>query len=395
MVIVFVEDDYLHEANGTSVSTHRFREELIKKGHTVRVVALGVSGKDMYGLKEHRVPVVSAVAKRNNMYFAKFDKKIVSEAFTGADLVHLIFPWQLERKCLNLARKMGIPVCGAFHCQPENITYNIGIKMVGIANRFIYYLFKVWLYKNIENIHCPSSFAAEELKKYHYHARLHVISNGISDVFKPAETEPSALPGGKEKQDGGIIRILMTGRLAEEKRQDLIINAVKYSKYRDTIQLYFVGRGPMYKSLYKLGAGLPRAPQFFEEFISQEALLSLIHKSHIYVHSSEVELESLSCLEAIACGKVPIIADSDKSAAPQFALDKQSLFKKGSYLDLRDKLDYWIEHPEERERMGMEYAQLGRSYGIHHSVVKLEKLFEKVIKDFRTQARIPEDTQIQ
>jgi glycosyltransferase involved in cell wall biosynthesis len=196
MVIVIVEDSYLQKTDGTAMSTHRFREELIKRGHTVRVVAVGVEGPDMYGLKEHFIPIVSHVARKNNIRFAKFDKKIVTEALTGADIVHLIFPFQVERKCLGLARKMDIPVCGAFHCQPENITYNIKLKLLGFINPLIYAFFKFRLYEKLDNIHCPSAFAAEELKKYKYHARLHIISNGIQDAFKlPPPPKKRRLPG--------------------------------------------------------------------------------------------------------------------------------------------------------------------------------------------------------
>jgi 1-acyl-sn-glycerol-3-phosphate acyltransferase len=380
MVIVFVEDNYQHETDGTAVSTHRFREELVKLGHTVRVIAIGVEGPDMYGLKEHRVPIVSAVARDNNMRFAKFDKKIVTEAFSGADLVHLIFPWQVERKCLRLAHKMGIPVSAAFHCQPENITYNMKIKLLGAANYFIYFLFRTWLYRDIENIHCPSNFAAGELTKHKYGARLHVISNGILSVFKPSETPV--------KKNDGHIHVLMIGRLAEEKRQDLIIKAVTHSKYRDKIQLHFVGRGPMHKRYLRMSQGLPLPPQFETQFIPQEQLLDMIYKTDIYIHASEVELECIACLEAISCGKVPIISDAKKSAASQFALDEKSLFKKGNYLDLRDKLDYWIEHPEEREQKGKQYANMGKIYSIHYSVEKLLKMFEATIKDHKTQILI-------
>jgi glycosyltransferase involved in cell wall biosynthesis len=170
----------------------------------------------------------------------------------------------------------------------------------------------------------------------------------------------------------------MTGRLAEEKRQDLLIKAVKRSKYRNRIQLHFVGRGPMYKRYLRLAAELPNPPRFYIDFIPQTDLLNLIYKIDLYVHTSEAELESLACLEAISCGKVPIISDAPKSAASQFALDKRSTFKKGNYLDLRDKLDYWIEHSRERELMEKEYSKLGEAYNIKHSIRKIESMGEPI-----------------
>jgi glycosyltransferase involved in cell wall biosynthesis/1-acyl-sn-glycerol-3-phosphate acyltransferase len=375
-----VEDNFSHKTDGTAISTHRFREELVKRGHTVRVIGIGIDGPDMYGVKEHVVPLVSAVARKNNMHFGLFDEKIIREAFTGADVVHLIFPWQIEQKCLKLARRMGIPVSGAFHCQPENVTYNMMIKLLGVANTFIYFLFRIWMYRHIENIHCPSRFAAGELQKHGYHARLHAISNGISDSFKPAETEVV--------REDGAINVLMVGRLAEEKRQDLVIKAVKQSKYRDRIQISFVGRGPMYKRYLRQTLGLPNPPRFFLDFIPHEQLVDLIYKTDVYIHASEVELECISCLEAIACARVPVIANSNKSAAPQFALDGRSLFKKGDFLDLRDKLDYWIEHPGECKKMEGEYAALGRRYNISYSVKKMEQMFESAVTDFRTRQMI-------
>jgi 1-acyl-sn-glycerol-3-phosphate acyltransferase len=141
-----------------------------------------------------------------------------------------------------------------------------------------------------------------------------------------------------------------------------------------------------------MSAGLPNLPRF--EFLPPDELLKQIYKTDVYVHASDAEIEGISCIESIACGKVPVIANSKKSATPQFALDDRSLFKKGNFLDLRDKLDYWIENPEERERMGREYAKLGELYNINHSVKKMEKMFADVIRDFKTERLIQEDEKL-
>jgi glycosyltransferase involved in cell wall biosynthesis/1-acyl-sn-glycerol-3-phosphate acyltransferase len=384
MVIVFVEDNYKNLTDGTSISAYRFRNELIKRGHTVRVLAIDVSGEDMYSLKEHYVPLVSEVASKNNMHFAKFDEKIVRRAFEGADIVHIYFPWQIARKCCRLARKMGIPVSGAFHCQPENVTYNMMIPLFEPANQFFYFLFKFWFYRRVDNIHCPSLFTSRELLKHKYYARLHVISNGVSDIFRPPE-QPV-------QKTGDRIHILMIGRIAEEKRQDLIIKAVNISRYRERIEIFFAGQGPMEKRYTRYARKLPNKPHF--EFVSQEQLIDIIYNTDIYIHASDAEIEGISCLEAISCGKVPIISDSKKSAASQFALDGRSLFKKGNYRDLCAKLEYWIEHPAERKRMEAEYAELGKKYNISHSIGQIEKMFDDTIKGYRTEKMVQRDAEL-
>lgn len=60
----------------------------------------------------------------------------------------------------------------------------------------------------------------------------------------------------KSQEFEGKILIMMVGRLSVEKRQDVIINAVKHSKYADKIQLIFAGKGPKYEDYVELGQSL-------------------------------------------------------------------------------------------------------------------------------------------
>jgi len=62
-------------------------------------------------------------------------------------------------------------------------------------------------------------------------------------------------------------------------------------------------------------------------------------------------IEGISLIEAFACGLVPIISDSKQSAAAQFALGPQNLFKAGSPESLAEKIDYWLDHPEQLKKL--------------------------------------------
>ncbi|MDR1908285.1 MAG: glycosyltransferase [Spirochaetaceae bacterium] len=374
MVIVFVIDNYLSQTDGTHISAHRFREELIRQGHTVRVLSIGVEGPDMFGLGEHYIPVITPAARQSHLRFARFDRETARRALEGADVVHTFFPWQLQRKTLELAREMGVPVTGAFHCPTEHITYNMGLKGCPPLAEFLYWLFRVRFYRKVENIHCPSAFTAAQLQKRGYTAKMHVISNGVSDVYRPA----GEASGAREKSAGnGAIHVMMAGRLAPEKRQDLIIRAAGLSRHRERIRLHFTGQGACLKRYRRLSAALPNPPEF--GFVSPERLLEMMQCCDIYIHASDVEAEGLACLEAFSCGAVPIISDSPKSAASQFALDARSIFRRGDCRDLRDKLDWWIEHPEERRLMGLRYARLGERYRIKHSAGSLLAMFAEAM----------------
>ena len=89
----------------------------------------------------------------------------------------------------------------------------------------------------------------------------------------------------------------------------------------------------------------------------------------------------MSCMEAFACGLVPIIANSPRSATPQFALDGRSLFPAGDSAALAEKIDWWFEHPAEREEMGRRYGEHAGQYALDRSIEQAEAMFRQAIQE--------------
>lgn len=86
-------------------------------------------------------------------------------------------------------------------------------------------------------------------------------------------------------------------------------------------------------------------------------------------------------MRLLLVGLVPIIANSPKSATPQFALDNRSLFEAGNSLDLAKKIDYWIEHEQERKEQEKMYAEAGKKYAISNSILQIEEMFREAIEE--------------
>ena len=277
----------------------------------------------------------------------------------------------MDCKAAKVAQEMDIPYSGAFHLQPENITYILHLSHWKALPRWIYRFFYRIFYHRFDHIHCPSQFIADQLIKNGYQAKMHVISNGVDEDFIP-------LSSPKTKQDD-LFHILMVGRLSPEKRQHILIEAISQSKYADHIQLHLAGNGPCKQKLMKQGQTLKHPPIF--GFYSKSDLINLIHSCDLYVHASVIEIEAISCMEAFSCGLVPVICNSEQSATPQFALDDRSLFEPDNPQDLAQKIDYWIEHPEEKERMSSLYAKQGEEYRVERSIIKAELMFEEVMRD--------------
>ena len=125
---------------------------------------------------------------------------------------------------------------------------------------------------------------------------------------------------------------------------------------------------------------LPIAPIF--GFYTKEQLHSIHNFTDIYIHPADTEIEGISCIEAIACGVVPIVSKSVRSATPQFTICEESLFKPGDYKDLAAKLDWWIEHPEERLKYKTEYVEHSKNFQIERSIDLIIDMFNQAIADW-------------
>ena len=372
MKILLVCDQYFSANNGLTISARRFAQVLKSHGHEVRIVSTGNKGDSPYIMHQKHIPIFDKLISSQGMAFATTDRKLMKQALQWADVVHFLSPFSLTHNGILMAREMGVPYTAAFHVQPENITSSIFLSQFDSINDLIYDIFNKRVFKYCTHIHCPSKFIANELSKHNYYGQLHVISNGIDPDFKYRKKPKSPELEGK-------FVILTIGRLSIEKRQDVLINAIKKSKYADKIQLIIAGQGPRKENLKKLAKeiGVPMNINFY----THEELLDVIAMSDLYVHPAQVEIEAMSCMEAFAGGLVPIIANSKKSATPQFALDERSLFESGNPDDLAKKIDYWIENEEERKRMEHEYSRSAEKYKLEECVSRAEEMFALAIED--------------
>ena len=373
MKILIVIDQYDNLSNGTTISAKRFVEGLRKDGNEVQILSTGKDEENKFGLKTYKFPkVIDKYFKANEMVFAKPDEEVMREIFKNQDVIHFYMPFALARKGVKIAEEMHIPHTTAFHVQPENITYAVGLGTNQLINDKIYTYFRTY-YNKFRHIHCPSKFIANQLENHGYTAKLHVISNGVDEDFKYDRKEKP-----EELKDKFVVT--MVGRYSPEKRQDVLIDAIKKSKYSDKIQLILGGKGQCYEKYKEQSKDLKNPP--IMQFFAKNDLANILSYTDLYVHSADAEIEAISCLEAIACGNVPIISNSNESATVQFALNDKSLFEHGNSEDLAKKIDYFIENPDYLAKMRKEYAEFANKFRIENSIKLMEEMFEEEIEDY-------------
>lgn len=398
MKILFVIDSFYTTNNGTSISAQRFAGELRKRGHEVKVLCWdtpkyienNLTDGD-FTTKKFNIPVFQPLCDKHDFSFAYNETAIVHRACDWADIVHVFVPFGIEKEAIDYCNRIGKPVTAAFHIQPENMTSSVSMGKVEWFNELFYRSFRYNIYNRVRHVHVPSQFMGNMIAERGYTAKIHVISNGIQEAFMDAGERKKILQrSGLSGEAGltaqrsnspkdGLFKIMMIGRLSQEKRQDVIINAVKYSKYADRIQLVFAGRGPEYNKYVELGKDLQHQPQFI--YVGRDELIEELLTTDLYVHASDMESEAISCIEAFATGLVPVIANSEVSATPQFALDGRSLFTPGNPKDLARAIDYWLDHPEERRHMEEQYRLAGRKYSLAASVTAFEEMLNEEIQE--------------
>ena len=379
MNITLICDMYGLSANGTSNTYNTLAREMVKRGHNVTIVTPCEKDYiDEFGIKWISVPrrnfhSFNKYVSKNGVVLGKPDKEKLLEGIRDADIVHILMPFQMGRAVIPLCRELHIAYTAATHVQAENVTAHMGLKNVELANDSIYYRFYKVFYQYVDFAHAPSELIAEVFKEHNCTCQFRVITNGVREEFTYKPTEKP-----EEYKDKFVIA--NTGRYSKEKCQNDLISAVSKSKYNDKIKLIIAGQGPQEKHYRKLATKLNVDATF--GYLDKQDFLDLLNYADLYVHPSEIELEGISCLEAMACGRPCVFSDS-KKAAMRFYANPDSLYKYGNTDDLAQKIDYYYEHPDERKALGEWYLEHSDRFKLSNAMDEMEKLFKDAIEYYK------------
>ena len=371
MVITVVCDVLGKANNGTSLAAYNLINSLKAKGHTVRVVC---PDKDKEGLEGYYILPTLSLGKlldkfvaKNNVSLCKGDFKVIDKACHDADAVHCMLGFSAGKAAAKYCYERNIPVTAGFHCQSQNFAAHVGALHNPFVNWLVYRYLSNGFYKYVDGTHFPTQFIKDEADRFEMETgKAYVISNGV----KTSVFHPHGVNRPEEWKDKFIIT--MVGRYSREKYQKTLLKALKYSKYKDKIQLVFAGDGPLLGKYQKLSKKYGLSSHF--ESYDHPHLSDLLCMTDLYVHTSYAEIEAISCLEALACGCVPVISDSKESATSKFALSEKNTYHFPSPKSLAKQIDYWFEHPEEKKEMSKQYAEFAKQFDYDVCMEKMEKM---------------------
>lgn len=373
MKITVICDVLGAENNGTTIAGMNLIRSLTERGHEVRVVypdSNPPKKEGFYSVPVRSFGIFNGYLEKNGVCLARADKTALRAAIEGADVVHLLLPFTLSRAAVPICEQLGIPMTAGFHFQAENFTAHLGILHADWINKLIYRSRWKKVFSHVDCIHYPTAFIRRVFEQsVGVSTKGVVISNGVSREF--------AHNAQRYKGGSGKFTVVCTGRYSREKRQELLIKAASLCKHADDVRVILAGDGPRRDKLTRLAHRLNVDARF--EFFNRDELLKTLTEADLYVHTAEVEIEAIACLEAIASGLVPVIADSPRSATKDYALSSDDLFDYKSPRALADKIDYWYENkhlmPQKREK----YAGFTKEIDYEACMGRMEKMLADTV----------------
>lgn len=372
---------------GSGIATRRLAAGLAKRGHKVAVVCPGKSIRhkividiesDVIVYRLRSLPLPSFLYK--GLRFSPFPKNYMKHIFKefNPDIVHIADHFFISNAAISLAKKNKVKVVGTNHFTPNNGLDNFIIKKNSLlyrtAEKLLWHYF-LNIYNKIDVVTVPSEYAQKIVKDAGLKKSVKVISNGIMlGEYKNNKSDNEILT--RYKINKNKIILLSASRLDKEKRVDVLIEALSMIKDSVDFQFIITSRGQDKEKLEKLVLDKNLSDKvIFTDFVSNSDLKKLYIISNIFLTASEVELQGLSIMEAMASG-LPVIAASSM-AIPELVKDGINgyLFEPGNVVDASEKILQLAIDKELREKMSIKSLEIIKEHDLERTLDKFEEIY--------------------
>ncbi|MDI6712382.1 MAG: glycosyltransferase [Anaerosomatales bacterium] len=309
MRIMLVSHAYPPTISGVTVLVHKLAHAMRARGHETLVVAASDTGAPY----EHDDGDVRVVRVRSapNPYWPEGRLPIagsehLAEVVAGfaPHVVHshesAWLAWQLSR----LREEIPVPLLATCHFVPRFLSHYVGRPLRSESRERMAWRVAVRLLDRFDRVIFPTETQRAMYTSAGLLAPTAVISNGV-DLQRYRPDSPDDIPPGLDLPPAP--RVLAVGRVARDKRLDILLHALAY--LRDTkASLVIAGDGADRSRLERLAHELALEDRVrFLGKVAEAAMPALYRACQTYAIASLVEVQSITTLQALACG-VPVVA---------------------------------------------------------------------------------------
>lgn len=291
-------DTFLPDQNGIVTSICLLSEELRKMGHVVDVVApqfpehLDVASGEKGGIK--RIASVS-YPFLPTYRLAWPTRRLFEEQY---DLVHTHTPLTLGAAGARLARKWQVPHISTYHTHITAYTHYVpGLDILDHYTKVVPKLYGR-LYGHADAVITPSMEMLDVLQLFGVRQPILIPTSINPAILQDAPPIESPWPAGKR-------RLLTLGRLAREKRFDLVLETL--AQLPDA-HLVILGEGPERIHLEELSVKLQIADRVTFVGVRPWTEVGAYYRlADLFLFASDTETQGLVLQEAQLMG-VPVVA---------------------------------------------------------------------------------------
>jgi 1,2-diacylglycerol 3-alpha-glucosyltransferase len=302
MRIALATDIYLPQVSGVADSVDLLARTLLGRGHAVRIYAPDLPGAAPDATVFRR-PAWAVPGSGGGLALVSPFGMLRDLRCFVPDVVHTHSCSTLGLAAMVAARRLGVPLVGTDHTFPADYLHYVGLDYAafGFAARKAAALY----YHRCAYVTTPSRSLLAELEAYGLARPAAVVSNHIpSQIFKP-------LPRRAELRARlGLQRptVLLFGRIAVEKNLDFALEVFARVCAQIDVELAVVGDGP-YRATFESrvrARGLASRVRMCG-VLRGAPLVEAINAGDIFLTTSRSETQSMTMLQAMACG-LPVVA---------------------------------------------------------------------------------------
>jgi len=314
MKILISTDLFVTATNGVVTSVRNLQEELIKRGHDVRILTLSGNLKthrdgNVYYVKSIPLGIVYPDVRMPVSYRNPLIKELIR---WKPDVIHSqceFFSYQFAR---HISKATGAPLIHTYHTLYEQYAAYV-IPSKRLAPRMVGILSRIRL-KHADMVIAPTRKVERALRSYGLRNAIRVVPSGISiDRYRSRMTDQERMERRRQLGIPDDHQVLINlGRLGNEKNLgELLELFAQVLVQNKQLTFLIVGDGPAREELEKQAVSLGISDHVvFTGMVKPAEVQNYYQLGDIFVSASTSETQGLTYIEAAANG-LPLVCRQD------------------------------------------------------------------------------------
>jgi 1,2-diacylglycerol 3-alpha-glucosyltransferase len=394
MRIAYLTQSYPPMISGAALIVERLAKSMAERGHQVLVIA--ASDKNYpYASYQENLTIFRLKSIHNPLrvgqrflFYPRF-KILQSLDEFCPNIVHTHEPLLMSQLGLKYAYSTHIPILLTVHQTPWfAASYLPNIPGIRSISESILWAYARRMQRRFTSVITPSDTVSDLVTRM-TGVQPATISNGISlETFHPyLSSDDNTVLRKRLHLPPQVPVILHVGRLDIDKNVGRVVQAAARAMQQTEAHLLIVGDGSQKYPLMKMCETLKIVDRVhFPGYLTlQQGLPEIYRLASLFVTASEIEVQSLVLLEAIASG-LPIVA-VNATFVPEIVHDGVNgfLVESGDINGLANAISTLLKNPQQGREMGKISRMIAEAHDIQISMDLHEQFYSDFVKQNETQ----------